>query len=78
MRTIVDLPEQDIRRLDEIAARLKRSRAAEIRTAVERHLHHAESNAWIWGEGFGYWQDRDDIGDAVEYQRAARADHHDD
>ena len=78
MRTIVDLPEQDVRRLDAIAAQLKRSRAAEIRAAVERHLRAVESNAWIWGDGFGYWRDRDDIGDAVEYQRAARADHDDD
>lgn len=74
MRTIVDLPEQDVRRLDEIAARLNRSRAAEIRAAVERHLRSVDSNAWIWGEGYGYWKDRDDIGDAVECQRAARAD----
>jgi metal-responsive CopG/Arc/MetJ family transcriptional regulator len=74
MRTLVDIPEDDIRKLDALAAKSKRSRAAEIRDAVERHLREAADNSWIFGEGFGYWKDRDDIGDGVEYQRDMRRD----
>ena len=74
MRTLVDIPERDIRKLDELAARSKRSRAAEIRAAVETHLRSSLDNSWIYGPGFGYWKDRDDIGDAVEYQRSMRED----
>jgi hypothetical protein len=74
MRTIVDIPEDAIRRLDALAVKAKRSRAAEIRSAIERHLSETADNSWIYGEGFGYWKDRDDIGDAVEYQRSMRED----
>ncbi|WP_375396233.1 ribbon-helix-helix protein, CopG family [uncultured Sphingomonas sp.] len=74
MRTLVDIPENDIRKLDALAARTKRSRAAEIRDAVARHLREEVDKSWIYGEGFGYWKDRDDIGDAVEYQRDMRRD----
>jgi len=74
MRTLVDIPEEDVRKLDALAAKSKRSRAAEIREAVERHIHQAADTSWIYGDGFGYWKDRTDIGDAVEYQRALRED----
>jgi predicted DNA-binding protein len=73
MRTLVDIPEADIRSLDELAAKAGRSRAAEIREAVEAHLRAKTDRSWI-AEGAGYWKDRDDIGDAVEYQRAIRED----
>ncbi len=78
MRTIVDIPSDDVTKLDALAARSKRSRAAEIRIAVERHLQQATDNSWIYGPGFGYWKDRDDIGDAVDYQRAMREDREED
>lgn len=42
--------------------------------AVESHLRSSLDNSWIYGPGFGYWKDREDIGDAVEYQRAIRED----
>ena len=74
MRTLVDIPEENIRKLDALAAKTNRSRAAEIRDAVERHLREAADTSWIYGEGYGYWKDRHDIGDAVEYQRAMRED----
>lgn len=73
MRTIVDIPDEDIEKLDAIAARSKRSRAAEIREAIRAHIADRSSNDWIH-RGAGYWKDRTDIGDAVEYQRAMRED----
>lgn len=69
----MDIPEADIRSLDELAAKAGRSRAAEIREAVEAHLRAKADRSWIV-EGAGYWKDRDDIGDAVEYQQSIRED----
>lgn len=74
MRTLVDIPEEDIAKLDALAKRQGKSRAAEIREAIKLHLvHNAENKDWI-ERGYGYWADRDDIGDGVEYQRAMRED----
>ena len=73
MRTLVDIPETDIRMLDELANHARRSRAAEIREAIAKHIHAKTDRSWI-DNGAGYWKDRDDIGDGVEYQRAMRHD----
>lgn len=73
MRTLVDIPEADIRSLDELAAKAKRSRAAEIREAIEGHIRTKADKSWI-ADLAGYWKDRDDIGDPIEYQRSMRAD----
>ena len=73
-RILTDVPDDDIERLDALAAKGKRSRAAEIRAAIKLHLvHNSDNKDWI-ERGAGYWKDRDDIGDAVEYQRAMRED----
>lgn len=74
MRILADIPEADLERLDALAAREKRSRAATIRDAVKLYLaQNDNSNDWItrWA---GLWADRDDIPDGVEYQRAMRED----
>jgi len=74
MRTLVDIPEEDVAKLDALARRQGKSRAAEIREAIKLHLvQNADNNDWI-ARGAGYWKDRGDIGDAVEYQRAMRED----
>ena len=73
MRTLVDLPESDVVSLDELAKRNGRSRAAEVRDAVRRHLAEQDPAAWI-AAGAGYWKGRDDIGDGVEYQQRIRED----
>jgi metal-responsive CopG/Arc/MetJ family transcriptional regulator len=73
MRTLIDIPEEDIAGLDALAQRHKRSRAAEVREAVRAYLRGRSRNDWI-ARGYGYWKNRDDIGDAVEYQRAIRED----
>ena len=72
MRTLIDLSEDDIRWLDGRASDEGKSRAALIREAVS--VFRADANKdWI-RRGAGYWKDRDDIGDGVEYQRAIRED----
>jgi metal-responsive CopG/Arc/MetJ family transcriptional regulator len=73
MRTLVDIPDQDIDQLDAIASREKKSRAAEIREAIQMHIARKRTNDWVRSSA-GYWKNRTDIGDAVEYQRAARED----
>ena len=73
-RILADLPDEDIEKLDALAARTKRSRAAAIRDAVKMYLvQNANDRDWI-ERGYGYWAGRTDIGDAVEYQRAIRED----
>lgn len=74
MRILTDIPDEDIERLDALAAGLKRSRAAAIRDAVKLYLaQNDNSKDWI-ERGYGYWAGRDDIGDGVEYQRTIRED----
>jgi Ribbon-helix-helix protein, copG family len=74
MRTLVDIPEEDIAKLDALAKRQGKSRAAEIREAIKLHLvHNADNKDWI-ERGYGLWADRDDIPDGLEYQLAIRED----
>jgi predicted transcriptional regulator len=74
MRILTDIPDEDIERLDALAAKSKSSRAATIREAVKLYLvHNADNNDWIERYA-GLWADRDDIPDGVEYQRAMRED----
>jgi predicted transcriptional regulator len=73
-RILTDIPDEDIAKLDALAKRQGKSRAAEIREAVRLYLvHKSDNNDWIerWA---GLWADRDDIPDGVEYQRAMRED----
>ncbi|HEX7849279.1 MAG TPA: ribbon-helix-helix protein, CopG family [Sphingomonas sp.] len=72
MRTLVDIPDDDIQWLDRKAAEEGKSRAAVLREAVSVYRAEA-SKDWI-ARGAGYWKNRRDIGDAVEYQRAMRED----
>ena len=82
MRTLVDIPEDDIRWLDEKAAENGRSRAAIVREAVS--AYRVKSEDGDAGEraqrlaglraGFGAWKGRTDIGDSVEWQRRVRAE----
>ena len=71
MRTLVDIPDDDIGWLDRKAAEEGKSRTALVREAVEAYRD-ARSGDWI-DRGFGLWKDRTDIGDAVEWQRRERA-----
>ena len=74
MRILTDIPDDDIEKLDALAAKGKRSRAAAIRDAVKLYLvHNTDNKDWI-ARGAGLWKNRTDIGDAVEYQRTRRED----
>ena len=73
MRALIDIPDDDLAALDELARRNGRSRAAEMREAVETYLRNRSGNGWI-ERGRGYWKDREDIPDGVTYQRSIRED----
>ena len=73
-RILADIPDEEIKRLDRIAAAQGKSRASVLREAVKLYLiDNQPDKSWI-ERGYGYWKDRTDIGDAVEYQRAMRED----
>lgn len=77
MRTIVDIPEDDIRWLDEQASTRGTSRTALVREAVEAFRaasgDEAARRRAALNAGFGAWKHRTDIGDAVAWQRRERA-----
>jgi predicted transcriptional regulator len=70
-RILADLPDEDIKWLDQLASEQGKSRAAVLREAVAAYRPQAPHD-WI-DKGFGLWKDRTDIGDAVEWQRRERA-----
>jgi hypothetical protein len=73
-RILADLPDEDIRWLDQVAADQGKSRAAVLREAVKEYRVQATPTGKDWlDQAFGIWKDRADIGDAVEWQRRERA-----
>jgi Ribbon-helix-helix protein, copG family len=70
-RILADLPDEDIKWLDQLAAEQGKSRASVLREAVSAYRAEAPLD-WL-EEGFGAWKDLDDIGDSVEWQRRERA-----
>ena len=76
MRTLVDIPEDDISWLDARARAEGKSRAAVVREAVSSYRAEQAKpidKSWI-KEGAGYWKHRTDIRDGLEYQREIRED----
>ena len=74
-RILADLPDDQIARLDRIATAQGKSRASVLREAVAAYRGPPVPKNKDWIEKYaGLWADRDDIGDAVEYQRAMRED----
>ena len=73
MRTLVDIPDDDIKKLDEMAGQEQRSRAAEIREAIRLHIARKSSNDWI-RHGAGHWKGRTDLGLPVRGDQIARED----
>ena len=74
-RILADLPDEDIKWLDQLAAEQGKSRAAVLREAVSAYRAEAPlagNKDWL-DIGFGAWKDRTDIGDSVEWQRRERA-----
>src|SRR5690606_22367026 len=70
-RILADLPEDDIKWLDRLAEEQGRSRAALLREAVS--AYRAGTGRDGIEKYFGIWKDREDIGDAVDWQRRERA-----
>lgn len=77
MRTLVDIPAEDISWLDQRARAEGKSRAAVVREAVCSYRAEMADDVARRREalraGFGAWKDRTDVGDAVEWQRRERA-----
>lgn len=76
MRTIIDLPEEQLQSLAVLCEREGISRAEAIRRAVSTMLKNTEATKKdeALKAVFGMWKDREDIGDSVEYQRKLRAE----
>jgi hypothetical protein len=74
-RILADLPDEDLKWLDQRAAEQGKSRASVLREAVAEYKAQSQpSNDLAWlDQGFGAWKDRTDIGDSVEWQRRERA-----
>ncbi len=72
MRTLVDIPDEDIQWLDLKASQEGKSRAALVREAVTKYRS-SESRQGIQ-RYFGLWSGRDDVGDGLDYQRKMRAE----
>jgi hypothetical protein len=75
-RILADLPDEDIQWLDARAAEQGKSRAAVLREVVSAYRSRSPAGGnrdWI-ERGYGYWADRSEIGDGVDYQRAIRDD----
>lgn len=72
MRTLVDIPDQDIEWLDRRAAETGRSRAALVREAIA--AFRAEARNQGIEAYFGLWKDRPEIGDGLAFQRRLRGE----
>ena len=71
MRTLVEIPDDDIRWLDKQAAERGSSRTALVREAVAQ-LREDSSRRGI--DGYcGIWRDRSDVGDGLAFVRAVRS-----
>jgi hypothetical protein len=68
MRTVIDLPEEQLRALAEMCERDQISRAEAVRRAVSAYLKASGEDALQ--EAFGMWAGRDV--DGVRFQRALR------
>ncbi len=70
MRTLVDIPRQDLEALDQLGQRRRESRAKLIREAVSDYL--ARNRGPGFEEAFGLWSDR--AVDGLDYQRKIRSE----
>ena len=66
----VDVPADDVRKLDEIAKREGKSRAAVLREAVSNYLE--ESRKEGFEKYFGLWERHGSTVDGLEYERQLR------
>lgn len=69
-RFLVDVPPDDVRRLDEIAKNEGKSRAAVLREAVTNYIAHSNKD-WLEA-GFGLWAKYGFTEDGMDYQNRLR------
>ena len=72
MRTLVDIPDDDIAKLDLLARRQGKSRAAEIREAIANYLMASEKVGIE--KYFGLWERHGSTVDGLEYERELRGE----
>ena len=68
MRTLIDIPDEDLKALDALRGRRGVSRAQLVRAAIDDYLR--RNPAVEAAAAFGLWRDR--VADGVEYQRRLR------
>jgi Ribbon-helix-helix protein, copG family len=69
-RFLVDVPADDVRKLDEIAKREGKSRAAVLREAVSNYLEASGKEGFE--KYFGLWERHGSTVDGLEYERQLR------
>ena len=69
-RILADLPDEDIKWLDQLASEQGKSRAAVLREAVE--AYRAESQKEGFEKYFGRWERHGSTVDGLEYERQLR------
>jgi hypothetical protein len=69
MRTIIDIPDEQLRPVSERCRKESISRAELVRRAIALYLELSRSDG---KDVFGLWRDRSE--DGVEYQRSLRAE----
>ena len=69
-RFLVDVPADDVRKLDEIAKRDGKSRAAVLREAVSNYLEESRKDGFE--KYFGLWERHGSTVDGLEYERQLR------
>ena len=69
MRTLVDIPQTQIKALDQLASQKKLSRAALIRKAVDNLLD--DQNKLSSADAFGLWAGKED---GLAYQERVRSE----
>ncbi len=70
MRTLVDIPEEDLTLLNQLSKQENISRAELVRRAISAYLAPRKRKGSGLRDGFGIWADRKE--DALEYQERMR------
>jgi metal-responsive CopG/Arc/MetJ family transcriptional regulator len=74
VRTLISLPDKDIKKLDVLAHKAKKSRAQVVREAITAHLQKNEQQSWkeIVAKCAGMWKHKNI--DSDEYIRQLRSE----
>ena len=70
MRTIIDIPDVQVKVLNQLSKKKKVSRAEIVRQALTNYITEYTSTKKSYKESFGIWKDKKL--DSIEYQRQLR------